>query len=118
VARNYDLFALVPRLLNRRGHRYDLPKTFRAITGLAIEDYVGLGFGLLSHYDTIEAGLIAATTCAPASAPRSPRPCPRGSPSPCPGTVRERTGPSQAIAIDRRYSLGEYPTILRNVLSK
>lgn len=58
MARNYDLFALVPRLLNRRGHSYDLPGTFARITGLAIEDYIGLGFGLLSHYDTIDAGLI------------------------------------------------------------
>ncbi len=58
MARNYDLFVLVPRLLNRRGHTYDLPGTFAKITGLAIEDYIGLGFGLLSQYDTIDAGLI------------------------------------------------------------
>jgi hypothetical protein len=58
MARNYDLFVLVPRLLNRRGHTYDLPGTFARITGLAIEDYIGLGFGLLSQYDTIDAGLI------------------------------------------------------------
>jgi hypothetical protein len=44
MARNYDLFVLVPRLLNRRGHTYDLPGTFAKITGLAIEDYIGLGF--------------------------------------------------------------------------
>lgn len=58
MARNYDLFVLVPRLLNRRGHMYDLPGTFAKITGLAIENYIGLGFGLLSQYDTIDAGLI------------------------------------------------------------
>ena len=58
MARNYDLFVLIPRLLNRRGHTYDLPGTFAKITGLAIEDYIGLGFGLLSQYDTIDAGLI------------------------------------------------------------
>jgi hypothetical protein len=58
MARNYDLFALVPRLLNRRGHTYDLPGAFARVTGLAIEDYIGLGFGLLSHYDTIDAGLM------------------------------------------------------------
>jgi hypothetical protein len=58
MARNYDLFVLVPRLLNRHGHTYDLPGTFAKITGLAIEDYIGLGFGLLSQYDTIDAGLI------------------------------------------------------------
>jgi hypothetical protein len=58
MARNYDLFVLVPRLLNRRGHTYDLPSAFAGITGLAIEDYIGLGFGLLSQYDTIDAGLI------------------------------------------------------------
>src|SRR3989442_1711035 len=58
MARNYDLFALVPRLLNRRGYSYDLPGTFARITGLSIEDYIGLGFGLLSQYDTIEASLI------------------------------------------------------------
>ncbi|MFQ5891095.1 MAG: hypothetical protein ACE5JR_13795 [Gemmatimonadota bacterium] len=58
MARNYDLFVLVPRLLNRRGHSYNLPGTFARTTGLAIEDYIGLGFGLLSHYDTIDAGLL------------------------------------------------------------
>src|SRR5262249_12878342 len=46
------------RLLNRRGHSYDLPGAFAQITGLAIEDYIGLGFGLLAHYDTIDSGLI------------------------------------------------------------
>jgi hypothetical protein len=59
MARNYDLFVLIPRLLNRRGYVYDLPGTFTHITGgLGIEDYIGLGFGLLSHYDTIEAGVV------------------------------------------------------------
>ena len=59
MARNYDLFVLVPHLLSRRGHGYDLPGTFARITGgLAIEDYIGLGFGLLTQYDTIDAGLI------------------------------------------------------------
>jgi hypothetical protein len=58
MARNYDLFALIPRLLNRRGPTYDLPGTFARITGLAIEDYIGLGFGLLTQYDTIDAALI------------------------------------------------------------
>jgi hypothetical protein len=61
MARNYDLFALVPRLLKRRGHpydKYDLPGTFADITGLAIEDYIGLGFGLLSHYATIDASMM------------------------------------------------------------
>lgn len=58
MARNYDLFVLVPRLLNRRGHVYDLPATFARVTGLQIEDYIGLGFALLSHYDTIDPGLI------------------------------------------------------------
>lgn len=57
MARNYDLFALVPRLLRRRGHTYDLPATFARVTGLEIEDYIGFGFGLLSHYDTIDASL-------------------------------------------------------------
>ena len=58
MARNYDLFVLVPRLLNRHGHMYDLPATFERVTGLNVEDYIGLGFGLLSHYDNIDAGLI------------------------------------------------------------
>jgi hypothetical protein len=58
MARNYDLFKLVPHLLNRRGHTYDLPATFAQVTGLAIEDYIGLGFGLRSHYDSIDVGLI------------------------------------------------------------
>jgi hypothetical protein len=58
MARNYDLFVLIPRLLNRRGDAYDLPATFEKTTGLAIEDYIGLGFGLLTHYDTIDAGLM------------------------------------------------------------
>src|SRR6266545_926168 len=50
MARNYDLFVLVPRLLSRRGYAYDLPGTFAGITGgLAIEDYIGLGFGLLTQ---------------------------------------------------------------------
>lgn len=58
MARNYDLFALIPRLLNRRGHTYDLPGTFARVTGLEIEDYIGLGFGLLTQYDTIDAALM------------------------------------------------------------
>lgn len=58
LARDYDLFVLVPRLLKRRGHRYDLPQTFAHITGLSIEDYLALGFALLSHYDAIDPGLI------------------------------------------------------------
>jgi hypothetical protein len=47
MAQNYDLFVLIPRLLNRRGHSYDLPGAFAQITGLAIEDYIGLGSGCL-----------------------------------------------------------------------
>jgi hypothetical protein len=59
MARNYDLFLLIPRLLRRRGHAYDLPGTFARITGgLGLEDYIGLGFGLLTKYDTIEAGVV------------------------------------------------------------
>lgn len=32
--------------------------TFAQVTGLAIEDYIGLGFGLLTEYDTIDAALM------------------------------------------------------------
>ena len=59
MARNYDLFVVVPRLLRRSGLVYDLPGTFAQITGgLAIEDYIGLGFGLLTQYDTIDADVM------------------------------------------------------------
>jgi len=60
LARNYDLFILIPRLLQRRGeHTYDLPGTFAKITGgLGLEDYIGLGFGLMVKYDTIEAAVM------------------------------------------------------------
>lgn len=59
MARNYDLFVLIPHLLNRRGlHSYDLPGTFEQLTGLTIQDYIALGFGLLTHYDTIPANMI------------------------------------------------------------
>ena len=59
MARNYDLFVLIPRLLNRRGpHSYDLPGMFVKVTGLSVEDYIALGFGILAHYDTIPANAV------------------------------------------------------------
>lgn len=53
---NYDFFAALPR--QRRGG-FDLPKTFARVAGLEVEDYLGLGFGLLTHHITIGASLMA-----------------------------------------------------------
>jgi hypothetical protein len=49
TTRSYELFVLVPRLLKHR-FVYDLPATFTKITGMSVEDYIGLGFALLTHY--------------------------------------------------------------------
>lgn len=54
MARNYDLFVLVPHLL-RGVHTYDLPGTFAQVTGIEVRDYIGLGFGLLTNYDVMPA---------------------------------------------------------------
>src|SRR5438477_4931896 len=52
MARNHDLFVMLPRIVPTRGKPFDVGGTFRTETGLQIEDYLGLGFGLLAHYDT------------------------------------------------------------------
>ena len=54
MARNHDLFVMLPRIVPVRGQPFDMTGTFRALTGLEIEDYLGLGFGLLTHYDAVE----------------------------------------------------------------
>lgn len=54
MARNHDLFVMLPRIMPFRGQPLDMAGTFRALTGLEIEDYLGLGFGLLAHYDAID----------------------------------------------------------------
>jgi hypothetical protein len=54
MARNYDLFVMLPRLVPQRGEHIDLAATFRAVTGLHIEDYFGLGFGLLAYWDGVD----------------------------------------------------------------
>ena len=54
MARNYDLFIMLPNIVKRRGSYFDIPDAFRVLTGMDIEDYIGLGFGLLTHYDTID----------------------------------------------------------------
>jgi len=59
MARNYDLFVMLPRIVGRRGSFFDIAGSFLAITGMDVEDYVGLGFGLLTQYDTIDAAIIA-----------------------------------------------------------
>ncbi len=58
MARNYDLFVMLPRIVERQDSYFDIPGGFQALTGMEIEDYVGLGFGLLTHYDTIDANVI------------------------------------------------------------
>lgn len=58
MARNYDLFVMLPRIVERQDSYFDIAGGFQALTGMEIEDYVGLGFGLLTHYDTIDVSLI------------------------------------------------------------
>jgi hypothetical protein len=44
MARNYDLFIMLPNLVKRRDSYFDIPGAFRMLTGVEIEDYIGLGF--------------------------------------------------------------------------
>lgn len=50
MARTYDLFVMLPRILSVRGRCQDLGALFARVTGIEAVDYLGLGFGLLSYY--------------------------------------------------------------------
>lgn len=54
MARSHDLFIMLPRVLSAGGNRPNIPAIFKTITGLEPEDYLGLGFGVLSYYDQID----------------------------------------------------------------
>lgn len=54
LARSADLFIHLPRLPTIRRGRPEIGTLFRHITGLAIEDYFALVFGLLTYYDNLD----------------------------------------------------------------
>jgi hypothetical protein len=54
IARCYDLFVGLPPLVRTAGPLRDLRTLFQRITGLGLEDYLGLAFGVLAYYDGLD----------------------------------------------------------------
>ena len=52
------MFVILPNILMWQGSSFDISGSFRELTGMEIEDYIRLGFALLTRYDSINVAQI------------------------------------------------------------